>query len=790
MGRLKYDIKTEVNAPVIDWARYRILQDGGPGRTFIVLLDDDEYIKEELISREKTLKLEMTPPPSPRVKPRIQDLTSNITPTSTQSSSFRTRSPKKRSHPRGRSTTTPSRPSQAPNLVDASSDDDTSSSDESSSDESSSDESSDSTSEDASSFSGRCATDRDHSVFRPSRSPSRFPNTPSPTTRSKSHSRKHASIEPDPSVKSSRVTSSRKHSPLDFEILIPLTNKKATCKDSPQPHPSEPTQTQDVPSPATSFVRGWKPINNGKKHKEMSPKSTMPDTASRRSPESQQGRSTSCAPPSVTAAAAAPAPVPTPRPAGTNHNNASFRYVRAATAGPSRIVPRVIENHRQDQTPSPSPKGKGRARDETVPPDRSWSQDSARSQPRRWFNHKGKERAYSYQRGGYNNNYYNNNMNNNHRHSPYHQHMRHGPPRQARIERSIEETPSIKSQPLEPSSVDRNIPSFPRSSSRTVGARSETGMFVSSPVSPLTNRSPSSSRRDGTRTGTGTGTPMKTPAQTLPSPMASSPIQSGTKRRRGECGVSGPAGSGADPEGDEMWWNQRRLLMEQMWAEEKAQRDGVGQRVEEEGRRTTALGERVEEEARRTTALGERVEDHSRRLGETETRGEDMRRRLDNLERRLELSEQGRCRCNNQKQQQQQQQQQQQNNQQQTIPQQPQSRPQNNRHVEIPPQEFYTDLGARPNGYNPPTEPRADRIMGGSRNHHHPQGHFTGRRPLDPNPFRPSFRSVSNVRRNSRPPPDKGSSRQQNRSVQKPRGSGIYHIIYCNMYNRTYTKSV
>lgn len=210
-----------------------------------------------------------------------------------------------------------------------------SSSEDSSSDETSSEDSDSSNDSDSSSSTGSSVVDMS-SVFRPSKSPSRFADTPSPTTRSQSRIKQIDDSDSDalptpspPSKKkkekkqkqSVKTTSVQRPASLSFYIPIRQTD----CQN--RPSSPVPKHFESPISPASSPAHG----GHASKHSKKAPKSSKSSTKSvSNKPDSNEVRSEATVPAAVIT---------------------SQRY-RAATAGPSTARQKPGSNEKSSiQTP-------------------------------------------------------------------------------------------------------------------------------------------------------------------------------------------------------------------------------------------------------------------------------------------------------------------------------------------------------------------------------------------------------------------------------------------------------
>ncbi|KAJ4405406.1 hypothetical protein N0V82_010320 [Gnomoniopsis sp. IMI 355080] len=378
-----------------------------------------------------------------------------------------------------------------------------SSQDSSSDDDTSSDEPSSSSSTDGSLMDVS-------SVFRPSRSPSRFADTPSPTTRGRSRVKQgvdqRSDAPPTPSALSkgkpaSQATSVPKPPSMSFYIPIRQTNCESRQSSHIPPCLPTPVHAESTVSPATSRAHGWNPIN--KKRKAANP-SKSNDLRAGTKPDWSDARTIPTAPAAMLASAS--------------------QHYRAATAGPSKgphgpgpaqspavhssqnsKQTRIAKTSSQSQASSAwrSPKGKEIAKTtiENITQEPFQDHHSQAGQPKlaeqvrdkdqiqsqvdrdnkralknkaNWQKLKAKKKAKKLQKMKGQANIS----------------KRHGPPRQARIERSIEEIPGPGLPTPGPSSSTgkTNTPTPPGTSP----ARSESGMFVTSPIQRGTPGPPSS----------------------------------------------------------------------------------------------------------------------------------------------------------------------------------------------------------------------------------------------------------------------------------------------------------
>lgn len=335
---LDYAIETDVKPIVRDFRTGAVLDPGGAG---------DKYVVDR---RGKRVRYEIlpddTPSPSPkrsRIKsePASYDRLDTVAIKSEDENEGPNRISTIGSHdpPRGQTgsshrcftqATAPQRPrtpcpstrvsDRERHARNSPSDDDSSDGAGSSSSEDSS--SDDDTSSDESSLSSTNSSLMDvSSVFRPSRSPSRFADTPSPTTRGQSrvqHAKDQdsgAPTTPSPLSKktlASQATSVPRPSSMSFYIPIRQTNCESRPSSQLHPCPPTPVHAESTVSPATSRVHGWNPINKKKK----SAKASKSNECTGTKPAWSDAQHIPTAP----AAMLAPA----------------SRQYRAATAGPSK----------------------------------------------------------------------------------------------------------------------------------------------------------------------------------------------------------------------------------------------------------------------------------------------------------------------------------------------------------------------------------------------------------------------------------------------------------------------
>lgn len=273
--------------------------------------------------------------------------------------------------------------------------------------------------------------------FKPSRSPSRFPGTPSPNTRSQSRNRQ-------------LDTARAKSVPNLRSIEVVIRSRPSNANGS-------------GPSPAGSIRHGWRVVNT--RNRAKTPASTY--NFSSVGPGSWSG------------------------PAATHENNYS-RLIRAATAGPSAASYGVHENLLSVQPRQQSLTGTERVIDQDpfVVIEKKQKRDERRDgRP----TNKGKGKAVE---------------------PEHHEYLTRRPPRQARVEPSIERTPPPGLPTPEPSSARENASCY--------GTHSP-GMFMSSPPQPATPGSswPSSNRDSNV-------------FEPMSSPSSSSLLRAGIKRRHVE----------------------------------------------------------------------------------------------------------------------------------------------------------------------------------------------------------------------------------------------------------------
>lgn len=304
---LDYAIETDVKPIIRDFRTGTVLDPGGAG---------DKYVVDH---RGKRVPYEILPDSTPSPKPRRARVKSEPAPCDrlqtvdiksedemggpNRTPIAGTRDPRRGSSSRRHAATAraPSRP-RTPSLStrgrdrkaqarDSPSDDDdafsddtgssssgSSSSDDSSSEESSSDDSSSEDSDSSDDSDSSSSLDGSvvdlSSVFRPSRSPSRFADTPSPTTRSQSRAKKDgysdsdsdASTTPSPPSKKNKkarqpaqATSVQRPPPLSFYIPI----RRTDCQNRPSSPP--PNRVESNISLAKSSGHGGKEIEKLKK---------------------------------------------------------------------------------------------------------------------------------------------------------------------------------------------------------------------------------------------------------------------------------------------------------------------------------------------------------------------------------------------------------------------------------------------------------------------------------------------------------------------------------------------
>lgn len=414
----------------------------------------------------------------------------------------------------------------------------------SSSDESSSDE--DDTSDETSSSSSMNTSIVDvSSVFRPSKSPSRFADTPASATRSRSRVKQAEDRDLDAPSTSSPLTKKNPPSqatsvtrPPSSSLYFPI--RQTDCQSCPSsrlpPHPPAPVVPELTVSPASPRGHGWNPIN---KQKKTSKSSKSRDHGEKPSDPSD-----------VRLAPTAPAAML----ASGQHCITASRHERAATAGPSSgrhgsgpvQSPPVhssqkskgyrfgqISSQLQSSLAFRSPKGKGKgtatvmadndaethdvellesvnfklgtSKNEANALDKNDNKHRENEEKRRRLKKNQKRRTLRAKKKA-------EKQQVNVQAAPYKRyvwsdredckdtchllhhiflaeasdltlhHNRHGPPRQARIERSIEETPGRGLPTPDPSSSATGHTSV---ASQPPPTRFE-GMFMTSPVQPAT----------------------------------------------------------------------------------------------------------------------------------------------------------------------------------------------------------------------------------------------------------------------------------------------------------------
>lgn len=447
-----YKRETDIVPPSFHPETGRLIEPAHAGPSRITVLDsDDEAGGNRPIVRHSTIKREV----SPEIKSEGEEQPSVLSlgrGRDSQPGPHRCHGapPQRTSRPRTPSRRNASR--SASNTLDDSSDD--------SSDDGGLTPSSTSSSD---SSSGDSDMDWDDDEFRPSKSPSRLPDQPSPTTRSQSRGRR---------VEEERAKSVA--NPRPIEVVIRSIPRNASGGGPSRLYAGEAVQDS---SPAGSVRHGWRVVNRKNRAK-------TPAGSSREHQSSQDAahKASSLGPGRETSPA-------------TAQTSLDFHSARATTAGPSFTAC----DHRSARTRHQSPKGKERAvepdyvvidgdsdddkhRKKTSKKDKKKKKKNKdkkkKSKKEKRREEKGKGRAVEPE--------------------PQEDRPRR-PPRLARMERSIEQTPSPGLPTPEPSSSRDDFSRY---------CNHSPGLFVSSPPRTAT---PGPSR-----------------------PSCSSPVRAGVKRRHVE----------------------------------------------------------------------------------------------------------------------------------------------------------------------------------------------------------------------------------------------------------------
>ncbi|KAJ4387598.1 hypothetical protein N0V93_008194 [Gnomoniopsis smithogilvyi] len=514
---VKYEIRTEVRPPVRDFNTGAMIDPGGAGRLFIILPDGSPMRlgKNRRIKAEEAARSHFQTPDI-KSEDEVEDedvgmilsATRQRTTHTAAGSSIRLVAGEYTGQPRDR--ILHREQAQSSQINDSHSDD--SSSGDSDTSITSDEESLDDVPAEQKNGS---VFDRS-SVFRPSRSPSR-PLSTSSKTRSRNkvkEGKNHDSdvqTTPTPSSKNnttSSTTSVQKPPPPSLPFFIPIRSTNSQNG----PHRQVESQasasmhvSQSVPSPATSRVGGWRPINKQKPKSKLTQAVDLTDFRGVPTAPAAMRPSSQC----------------------QMQQEASSRQYRAATAGPSTEPksgpihgPAVVSSQKskggsssqpssQNQDPpgdrsqheaatcrqitpevmlvsdpslpgSRSPKGKGKAMASTADsqlertPQNHCAQDEARSCKSKKKTKKGYKSPDKRKKDRWRSQISKT------KNSP--KASRHGPTRKARVERSIEgpATPGLLTPG--PSSATRNTFELAGLSP----ARSESGMFVTSPLQPAT----------------------------------------------------------------------------------------------------------------------------------------------------------------------------------------------------------------------------------------------------------------------------------------------------------------
>lgn len=308
-------------------------------------------------------------------------------------------------------------------------------------------------------------------TFRPSRSPSKFPNQTSPNTRSRSRVR----YSYDERVES--VANPRR-----LEVVIRSVpsaahgsgSSRAEAEVAATQHGEEMDGTTSVApnsSSAASVRHGWRVVN-GKKNRAKTPASSSPENrlgrdAAHRASSLEPGRETS---PHVT------------------HTNHGSHHIRASTAGPS-LTSCDHHGHRHSSQPRHrSPKGKERAIDQdALLVTGHWDHDQHHGSTAKKYKKKKEKKSKEKEKSKKEKRRLAESTDNQDKpqrrgkgraieHQCDEDRTRR-PPRLARVEPSIERTPSPMLPAPEPSSANQNSSRY---------CNHSPGLFVSSPPQPAT----------------------------------------------------------------------------------------------------------------------------------------------------------------------------------------------------------------------------------------------------------------------------------------------------------------
>lgn len=604
--------ETEVKPPV--WDRYtgQVVRPAGAGKTVCIILSDDEggepQTPVQSFKREPRIKVEGAGRgrlQTADIKSEDEDegVSKTLTPGSHQTLQSQAGTSRRRGHHVTASPRTPSRPPRSPNPGLKNSPSDNPDSDGTPSSSFDDDSSSLSDDSDAEAESGL----EESSTFRPSRSPSRFAETPSPTTRSRKAAHPGAgegAQVPVPHGSSTTATtqSTSVSSPprISFSIPIPVANRPIGPSSR-----SQVTQ-QVVPSPANSRVHGWRPINRG-----QTAARTGPSTSGEQ-PSSHRGRGKSPGPPVQINSTSARVPSP-----NASLEESASQHSWELTAGPCSSGQAVAE----DQGPAAQrasgakPKARADGIENAKPVDaedmiqsdkmakcKGRAKDEEHSKPKKKSKKKSKRKSKIKGKGK------GKVMSEKQEQSYGKHHTRHGPSRQARIERTIEETPEPQLQTLGSFSAHQSIVSSPP-------ARTESEMFVSSPIRPAT---PGPSRPP-------TSNAAVKALERYPTPIASSPCQYNLKRTRTDFEEAGP-GIG-DPVAESC--QERYALIKDLWIKERAGRERVERMVELQESRLRFLQDQFDDQEAHINNTGTQVDETHQSLGA-------LKKRIDALSRRLQ----------------------------------------------------------------------------------------------------------------------------------------------------------
>lgn len=347
---IDYAIETEVKPIVRDFRTGTLIDPGGAGDKFVVDRHGKRVPYEILpdgtpspTPKRRRIKVECAAydlPQSPDIKSEDEEYDGSRTLAAESHNISRDRPAPSRqlasqaiASPRARTPCTSphgrdrkSRVRKSPSDDDSSDGAGPSSSEDDSSEEDSSSDESDSSDETSSSSEADSSVRDQSSVYRPSRSPSRFVDTAFATTRSRSQVKSEkdsASCGPStPSHVSKtkptpQVTSVPRPPSLSFYIPIRQTDCQSRPSSRLPSHRPAPVRAQSIVSPASSRAHGWNPIN---KH-EKKAKATKSFQHADRLPDPSDVQHIPTAPAAMLAS--------------MQHMAPTTRHYRSATAGPS-----------------------------------------------------------------------------------------------------------------------------------------------------------------------------------------------------------------------------------------------------------------------------------------------------------------------------------------------------------------------------------------------------------------------------------------------------------------------